>query len=148
MKREKNISRKVALNLWLPIIVVVFILVAALGVIEVNPGLGYTILVGDVIYLIASVLCYEYTEKMINNELLTAGFEQSQIQKQILKELPVPYVMTDQSGTIIWYNKTVFRNRGTKDHKEEYHTDLSGPLQKGFSTEWTDERILYHTGRT
>ena len=45
MKREKNISRKVALNLWLPIIVVVFILVAALGVIEVNPGLGYTILV-------------------------------------------------------------------------------------------------------
>ena len=30
MKREKNISRKVALNLWLPIIVVVFILVAAL----------------------------------------------------------------------------------------------------------------------
>ena len=82
---------------------VVFILVAALGVIEVNPGLGYTILVGDVIYLIASVLCYEYTEKMINNELLTAGFEQSQIQKQILKELPVPYVMTDQSGTIIWY---------------------------------------------
>ena len=136
MKREKNISRKVALNLWLPIIVVVFILVAALGVIEVNPGLGYTILVGDVIYLIASVLCYEYTEKMINNELLTAGFEQSQIQKQILKELPVPYVMT------------VFRNRGTKDHKEEYHTDLSGPLQKGFSTEWTDERILYHTGRT
>ena len=104
MKREKNISRKVALNLWLPIIVVVFILVAALGVIEVNPGLGYTILVGDVIYLIASVLCYEYTEKMINNELLTAGFEQSQIQKQILKELPVPYVMTDQSGTILWYN--------------------------------------------
>ena len=56
MKREKNISRRVALNLWLPIIVVVFILVAALGVIEVNPGLGYTILVGDVIYLIAAVL--------------------------------------------------------------------------------------------
>ena len=105
MKREKNISRRVALNLWLPIIVVVFILVAALGVIEVNPGLGYTILVGDVIYLIAAVLCYEYTEKMISKEFLAAGFEQSQIQKQILKELPVPYVMTDQDGTIIWHNE-------------------------------------------
>ena len=75
MKREKNISRRVALNLWLPIIVVVFILVAALGVIEVNPGLGYTILVGDVIYLIAAVLCYEYTEKMISKEFLAAGFD-------------------------------------------------------------------------
>ena len=85
MKREKNISRRVALNLWLPIIVVVFILVAALGVIEVKPGLGYTILVGDVIYLIAAVLCYEYTEKMINKEFLAAGFEKSQIQKHILK---------------------------------------------------------------
>lgn len=132
MKREKNISRKVALNLWLPIIVVVFILVAALGVIEVNPGLGYTILVGDVIYLIASVLCYEYTEKMINNELLTAGFEQSQIQKQILKELPVPYVMTDQSGTIIWYNKQFSEIAGQKIIKKSITQIFPGLYKKVF----------------
>ena len=131
MKREKNISRKVALNLWLPIIVVVFILVAALGVIEVNPGLGYTILVGDVIYLIA-VLCYEYTEKMINNELLTAGFEQSQIQKQILKELPVPYVMTDQSGTIIWYNKQFSEIAGQKIIKKSITQIFPGLYKKVF----------------
>ena len=132
MKREKNISRKVALNLWLPIIVVVFILVAALGVIEVNPGLGYTILVGDVIYLIASVLCYEYTEKMINNELLTAGFEQSQIQKQILKELPVPYVMTDQSGTIILYNKQFSEIAGQKIIKKSITQIFPGLYKKVF----------------
>ena len=132
MKREKNISRKVALNLWLPIIVVVFILVAALGVNEVNPGLGYTILVGDVIYLIASVLCYEYTEKMINNELLTAGFEQSQIQKQILKELPVPYVMTDQSGTIIWYNKQFSEIAGQKIIKKSITQIFPGLYKKVF----------------
>lgn len=132
MKREKNISRKVALNLWLPIIVVVFILVVALGVIEVNPGLGYTILVGDVIYLIASVLCYEYTEKMINNELLTAGFEQSQIQKQILKELPVPYVMTDQSGTIIWYNKQFSEIAGQKIIKKSITQIFPGLYKKVF----------------
>lgn len=131
MKREKNISRKVALNLWLPIIVVVFILVAALGVIEVNPGLGYTILVGDVIYLIASVLCYEYTEKMINNELLTAGFEQSQIQKQILKELLMLYVMTDQSGTIIWYNKQFSEIAGQKIIKKSI-TQIFPGLYKRF----------------
>ena len=67
MKREKNISRRVALNLWLPIIVVVFILVAALGVIEVNPGLGYTILVGDVIYLIAAGLGDVYKRQVCND---------------------------------------------------------------------------------
>lgn len=151
MKREKNISRKVALNLWLPIIVVVFILVAALGVIEVNPGLGYTILVGDVIYLIASVLCYEYTEKMINNELLTAGFEQSQIQKQILKELPVPYVMTDQSGTIIWYNKQFSEIAGQKIIKKsitQIFPDLYKKVfpQNGQTKEYciTQEEHKYH----
>lgn len=85
MKREKNISRRVALNLWLPIIVVVFILVAALGVIEVNPGLGYTILVGDVIYLIAAVLCYEYTEKMISKEFLAAGLSRVRFRSRFLK---------------------------------------------------------------
>ena len=151
MKREKNISRKVALNLWLPIIVVVFILVAALGVIEVNPGLGYTILVGDVIYLIASVLCYEYTEKMINNELLTAGFEQSQIQKQILKELPVPYVMTDQSGTIIWYNKQFSEIAGQKIIKKSITQIFPGLYKKVFpqngqTKEYciTQEEYKYH----
>ena len=132
MKREKNISRKVALNLWLPIIVVVFILVAALGVIGVSPSLGYTILVGDVIYLIASVLCYEYTEKMINNELLTAGFEQSQIQKQILKELPVPYVMTDREGTIIWYNKQFLEIAGQKIIKKSITQIFPGLYKKVF----------------
>ncbi len=132
MKREKNISRKVALNLWLPIIVVVFILVAALGVIEVSPSLGYTILVGDVIYLIASVLCYEYTEKMINNELLAAGFEQSQIQKQILKELPVPYVMTDREGTIIWYNRQFLEIAGQKIIKKSITQIFPGLYKKVF----------------
>lgn len=132
MKREKNISRKVALNLWLPIIVVVFILVAALGVIEVNPGLGYTILIGDVIYLIASVLCYEYTEKMINNELLAAGFEQSQIQKKILKDLPVPYVMTDQEGVIIWYNRQFSEIVGQKITKKSITQIFPGLYKKVF----------------
>lgn len=132
MKREKNISRRVALNLWLPIIVVVFILVAALGVIDVNPGLGYTIMVGDVIYLIAAVLCYEYTEKMINNEFLAAGFEQSQIQKQILKELPVPYVLTDRSGTIIWYNKQFSEIVGQKITKKSITQIFPGLYKKVF----------------
>lgn len=132
MKREKNISRRVALNLWLPIIVVVFILVAALGVIEVNPGLGYTILVGDVIYLIAAVLCYEYTEKMINREFLAAGFEQSQIQKQILKDLPVPYVLTDRSGTIIWYNKMFSEIVGQKIAKKSITQIFPGLYKKVF----------------
>lgn len=132
MKREKNISRRVALNLWLPIIVVVFILVAALGVIEVNPGLGYTILVGDVIYLIAAVLCYEYTEKMISKEFLAAGFEQSQIQKQILKELPVPYVMTDQDGTIIWHNEQFSEIVGQKITKKSITQIFPGLYKKVF----------------
>ena len=85
MKREKNISRRVALNLWLPIIVVVFILVAALGVIEVNPGLGYTILVGDVIYLIAAVLCYEYTEKMIRRNFWRLVLSRVRFRSRFLK---------------------------------------------------------------
>ena len=131
-------------NLWLPIIVVVFILVAALGVIEVNPGLGYTILVGDVIYLIASVLCYEYTEKMINNELLTAGFEQSQIQKQILKELPVPYVMTDQSGTIIWYNKQFSEIAGQKIIKKSITQIFPGPVSyTHLISQWQVQSVVW-----
>ena len=132
MKREKNISKRVALNLWLPIIVVVFILVAALNVMEIRPFLGYMMMFGDIIYLIIAVLCYEYTEKIINNEFLAAGFEQSQIQKVLLKELPVPYVLTDRAGTIIWYNERFSEVVGAKISKKSITQIFPGLYKKVF----------------
>ncbi len=58
---------------------------------------------------------------MISKEFLAAGFEQSQIQKQILKELPVPYVMTDQDGTIIWHNEQFSEIVGQKITRKVSH---------------------------
>ena len=135
MKREKNISRRVALKLWLHIIVVVFILVAALGVIEVNPGLGYTILVGDVIYLIAAVLCYEYTEKMISKEFLAAGFEQSQIQKQILKYHTLTFHMIFMfflCDTVFFRLSILWKNLFVKARKDLCDTLLYDLLSRDF----------------
>lgn len=132
MKREKNMTRHLALNLWLPILVVVFILVAALNVMEVRPLLGYAIIVGDVVYLIAAILCYEYTERMLSKEFLAAGFEQSQVQRSILEDLPIPYVLTDCSGSLLWHNKAFGEAVGGKVSKKTITQIFPGLYKKVF----------------
>ncbi len=132
MKQEKKVSKRVSLNLWLPIILVVFMLVVAFKVMDFHPVLGYTILVGDIIYLIVAVLSYEYMEKMISNEFRSAGFEQSQIQKQLLKELPVPYVLTDSKGDLIWYNKSFGEIVGEKGTRKSITQIFPGLYKKVF----------------
>ncbi|MDD7208932.1 MAG: DHH family phosphoesterase [Lachnospiraceae bacterium] len=132
MKQESNISKRIAMNLWLPIIVVVLILVAALSVMEVRPLLGYTIMAGDIIYLVVSVLWYEYMEKMLSREFLAAGFEQSQIQKMIFKDLPIPYVITDSTGMLLWYNKKFAKMAGEKISKKSITQIFSGLYKKVF----------------
>ena len=85
-------SRHMKWNLWLPIIMVVVVLMIGLRQITVHPITGYILCFSDLIYLIISIIHYEYMEKLISGEMLSAGFEQSQVQKNLLKELPIPYV--------------------------------------------------------
>lgn len=132
MKQEKIVSKRITINLWLPILFVVIILVIAFRLISIDSVMGYTLCVSALIYLVISILHYEYLEKMVSNEILSAGFEQSQIQKKLLKDLPIPYVLADESGQIIWYNKNFAEIAGDKASKKNITQIFSGLYKKVF----------------
>ena len=118
MKREKRISRGVSLTLLLPIVAIICVLIVAVSIMGISPLMGYSLCVICVIYLVASVIYHEYMSHMVSNEIFEAGFHQSQIYKNLMKELPVPYVMTTSNGLIIWYNELFERMLGGKPDKK------------------------------
>ena len=57
-----------------------------------------------VYFLIIGILSYN-NKPVIMNELISFATEYGQIQRQLLRELELPYVLLDDSGHIFWTNK-------------------------------------------
>ena len=145
MKQEKRISRGISLILWLPILMVAGILIIALKILDSRPTIAYLLCAVCVVYLLISIIYYEYLEKMINNELFEAGFHQSQMYKNLMKELPVPYVLTTASGTIVWYNELFERMFDSKITKKNISQLFSALKKKNFpQPNMTKKVVLKH----
>ena len=148
MKQEKKVSRHMKWNLWLPIIMVVVVLMIGLRQITVHPITGYILCFADLIYLIISIIHYEYMEKLISGEMLSAGFEQSQVQKNLLKELPIPYVLTDREGMIIWFNRSFQEMAGEKAGKKNITQIFSSLYKKVFPQKGTSKDFCITLGES
>ena len=118
MKQNKKVSTQIKFSLWLSIIMVAAFLMVGFSVIRIRPVFGYMTIAGAFVFLVLAVIHYEYFEKMASAELLAAGFEQGQVQKNLLKELPIPYVLTDDDGLIIWFNGSFAEMAGEKTEKK------------------------------
>ena len=58
------------------------------------------------VFYFAIILLFSHNNKpIIMNELISFATEYGQIQRQLLRELEVPYVLLDDSGRIFWTNK-------------------------------------------
>lgn len=129
MKQNKKVSTQIKFSLWLSIIMVAAFLMVGFSVMTIRPFFGYMTIAGAFVFLIAAVVHYEYFEKLATAELLAAGFEQGQIQKDLLKELPVPYILTDDEGLVIWYNNSFAEMAGEKIEKKNI-TQMFASLYK------------------
>ena len=65
---------------------------------------GALLCVFTVFYFIVSLTLYYNNKPLIMNELVSFATEYGQIQKKLLKELDVPYVLLDEDGKVMWTN--------------------------------------------
>ena len=129
MKQNKKVSKQIKFSLWLSIIMAAAFLMLGFSVTAIRPVVGYTAIGAAVVFMVIAVMHYEYFEKMAAMELLAAGFEQSQLQKDLLKDLPVPYILTDENGAVIWYNHSFEEMAGEKKTKNNI-TQMFAALYK------------------
>lgn len=59
---------------------------------------------GLLLYALIVVFFYVYNKPNIMSTLISFAFEQGQVQKELLKDLAVPYALIDLEGKILWAN--------------------------------------------
>ena len=118
MKRERLMTGKLSLALWLSIIIVVFLVIVGIVIIDDYPHLGYGVIVVGAAYLAASVIYYEYMYRILTGEIAEAGQEQNEIRKTVIQEMPVAVLLTDENGNVIFYNDRFRKEFGRKSAKK------------------------------
>ncbi len=146
MKNEKEISRIFLGNLWVSIVVSVGIMAAGLILLDRERAAAIVLIAVAVIYLILSLIYYEYLERKISGEIFNAGFKQSQMLKSLMTELPIPYVLTSADGAIIWYNDLFQELVGEKIHKKNITQIFDICYKKNFPQPGTTKKLCFSYG--
>ena len=67
-----------------------------------------------VIYTILVVFFYVYNRPKISGALMDFAFKHGQVQKELLKDLAIPYILIDFEGKILWGNPLFYEILGSK----------------------------------
>lgn len=112
----KKIRLKGRLRIYMQSTVLLGILLVLVNLVIylINVTSGVVLSAFVVAYFILIALLMNYNKPIIINELISFATQYGQIQKQLLRELELPYALLDESGKIIWTNEC-FENLTHRD---------------------------------
>lgn len=148
MKDKKILSQRIEKCIKAPMLTAVLLLCMVGILFTQSTDAGIIGLVFVVIYLGILVIYYVKIKPEILTELTQFALEQGQVQHHLLKELGLPYILTDLQGKILWYNDA-FKSIVVEEDwqlKNQVHQMFSELGKESFPTEEGEEKripILY-----
>ena len=118
MKSKNKIRIKGSIKLYLQssIYMGVLLLILDLGIYLMDIISGLMLSIFLLLYFILNLYLYFRNKAIVLNELISFATEYGQIQRQLLKELELPYALLDDSGKIIWtnhmFNDQIYKVKG------------------------------------
>lgn len=101
IKFKGQINAYVKWPIWLSVLLILF----NIGMFFVNVKAGLIMIALVVVYVVVALILYYKNKGLIVNDLINFATHYGQVQKQLLRELEVPYALLDESGKIIWTNE-------------------------------------------
>ena len=110
----KKIKFKGKLRLYLiwPLLLTILLVCVNIAVYFINRQAGYLVSGGIVLYFVIALILYLSNKRAVVNDMVSFATQYGQVQKQLLRDLEVPYALLDEEGHIIWTNEafeTVFQ---------------------------------------
>ena len=105
MKKEKALKKQIENYLLSPILVSFILIFMCIGLFFVDTTSAVIASTGVFIVVVVQLVVYFVTKASVMPSLFRFAQEQGQIQKELLKELVVPYALLDTDGKILWGNK-------------------------------------------
>ena len=103
-KEKISLDGKIKNYIYLPFYFLAFWIVLSFVCFYIDLRAGIIMSAATVIYFIVSlVFCIKYRPRFMK-DLVEFGADYSQIQKQMLNDLDVPFGLLDETGRILWAN--------------------------------------------
>ena len=88
-----------------PLYLSVLVVLLDLLVFIVSVKAGILVSVGTVIYIFIAVQLFRYHKPLIINDMIAFANQYDVVEKRMLEELALPYVIMDMEGRMIWSNR-------------------------------------------
>lgn len=104
MKKHIRLKGRIKTYLRFTIYLGILLVAVDIAVLLVNLSAGLIVLGFTLFYFAITLSLYFYNKPLIINEMVSFATEYGQIQKKLLRDLEIPYVLLDDNGKIIWTN--------------------------------------------
>ena len=105
MKRNVKLKGPLRMYVRWPLYLTALLIAANVGVYLMSSYAGLFMAVFVLVYAIIAGILYAHNKPIAYTELVTFATQYGQIQKNLLKELSIPYALLESDGKIIWMNK-------------------------------------------
>lgn len=88
-----------------PLFLTALLVIVNVAVYFVDLKAGYIMSAGVLLYLAVALILHLGNKHLVVNDLVSFATQYGQVQKQLLRELEIPYALLDEEGKIIWTNE-------------------------------------------
>lgn len=126
MKNQVKLKGQLKSYLMWPILLSILLVVTTAVVLLINVKAGIVAAFGLIIYVVIAAVIYHRIRPVIVSELVNFALDYGQVQKALLYDLQVPYVILDNQGKLLWANKSFDELASEKDRDEGNSSYFSG----------------------
>lgn len=145
MKKVK-FKGKLRMYIMWPLILTALFAIVNVTVYFIDRKAGYAVSAGIVVYFFAALFLYLSYKRSVVNDMVSFATQYGQVQKQLLRDLEVPYALLDEEGHIIWTNEafeTVFQiKKGYRKTIMSLLPDVHKDILPGIESE-TETMVTY-----
>ena len=102
MKQNVKFKGQIKANMRWPLFLILFWvpMVGIMYIIDVKAGVTGTCFL--LLYMLLTWVRYKRSQSVLMQEMIEFASNYAQVQKQLLKDFEVPYILLDADGTILW----------------------------------------------
>lgn len=126
MKSKLKIKGRIITHLLFPLILGLISLIVGITIIPIKSLIGIAVVSLTLIYIALTLIMYFVNKPIVMNELVRFAINYAQVQKELLKDLSIPYGLIDNSGDLLWENYELQMILNEGDKNKNIFTEIPG----------------------
>ena len=106
MSRNVGLKGQIRAYVLWPLFFSILLIIFNIFVYFIDRRAGFATTVFAVVYIGVALFLYLKNRSLILNEMVSFATKYGQVQRQLLRELEIPYALLDDTGKIVWTNET------------------------------------------